>query len=81
MPDHWASYVVVHRQWKYMQNKDGSHVELYDLQKDPLEKIQVEHEYPEETKQCQQQLKQWLDSLPTEPTGNIFSSLRANLKK
>ncbi len=79
-PDHWASYVVVHKQWKFLQNKDGSHTELYDLQKDPLEKNTVHAANPDVIKECQHLLTQWLNSLPENPTGDVFSSLRKMIK-
>ncbi|MED6315395.1 MAG: sulfatase-like hydrolase/transferase, partial [Verrucomicrobiota bacterium] len=36
-PDHWAAYAVVSQKWKLLTNRNGSHLELYDLLADPLE--------------------------------------------
>ena len=36
-PFHWVTYAVVDQQWKLLSNRDGSHVELYDIAADALE--------------------------------------------
>ena len=37
-PHHWAAHVVVDAHWKLLASSKYEHVELYDLQQDPLEK-------------------------------------------
>ena len=45
-PDHWAGYVVVQEHWKLLVSADSSHAELYELQKDPLEKEDLSQSRP-----------------------------------
>jgi arylsulfatase A-like enzyme len=55
-PDHWAGHVVVDQHWKLLASTDGSHVKLYDLQNDPLEKDDLSASQPELVNRLRQQL-------------------------
>lgn len=75
-PDHWVSWAVVHDHYKLAANKDLSHVELYDLAVDPLEKKDIADANAEQLAALKKKLSDWQASLPEKPTGNVFSSLR-----
>lgn len=75
-PDHWVSYAVVHQTWKLVVNKDSSYVELYDIANDPYEQNDLKAQQPETVKQLLATLEGWQQSLPEEPQGEVFSSLR-----
>lgn len=75
-PFHWAAYAVVDDHWKLLANRDFSHVELYDLNADPLEQNDLAETKAKVATALKQKLTQWQDSLPTKPTGPVFSSLR-----
>ena len=79
-PDHWVSYAVVSQNWKLVTNRTAGYVELYDLVKDPLEKNDLKEKHPLQVIQLTKMLAQWQTTLPTKPTGNVFSKLR-NPKK
>ena len=75
-PDHWASYAVVHKNWKLLANRDSKYVELYDLVVDPAEKNDLREKYPGTVNQLKKMLSKWQSTLPVKPTGNVFSNLR-----
>ena len=79
-PDHWVSYAVVSQNWKLVTNRTAGYVELYDLMMDPLEKNDLKEKHPLQVIQLTKMLAQWQTTLPTKPTGNVFSKLR-NPKK
>ncbi|MEC9094058.1 MAG: sulfatase-like hydrolase/transferase [Planctomycetota bacterium] len=79
-PDHWAAYAVVSQKWKLLTNRNGSHLELYDLLADPLETQDLRTQRPAVVKQMAEMLTQWKSTLPAKPVGDVFSSLR-NSKK
>ena len=75
-PDHWVSYAVVHENWKLLTNRDASHVELYDLAADPYEEADLRERKPEVARKLMNQVEAWKSSLPTKPTGQVFSAER-----
>ncbi len=75
-PDHWVSYAVVSQNWKLVANRDTGYVELYNLVTDPLEKNNLKERHPKVVKELTKALEQWQMTLPTKPTGNVFSNLR-----
>jgi N-acetylgalactosamine-6-sulfatase len=75
-PYHWVTYAVVDRQWKFLSNAAGSHVELYDIAKDPLEKEDRAAAQPEMVQEIRTKLETWKSTLPEKPVGNVFSSER-----
>lgn len=76
-PYHWVSYAVVDQQWKLVTNADSSYVELYDLVNDPYEKSDLKTMNPNVVQQILKQLDDWKTTLPSEPTGNVFSAERS----
>jgi N-acetylgalactosamine-6-sulfatase len=79
-PDHWVSYAVASMQWKLVANNDLTHFELFDLEKDPLEKEDLKDEKPEVVKDLLAKIRKWKSTLPAKPTGNVFSNLRKSAK-
>ena len=75
-PEHWASYSMVEKEWKLVSNKDGSFCELYNIVKDPLEKVDLSKKNPEVAQEMLKKLDGWKGSLPVAPTGDVFSDLR-----
>ncbi len=75
-PFHWAGYAVVDDHWKLLASHDLSHIELYDLEADPLEQNDLAQARAEVATALKQRLAEWRDSLPAEPTGPVFSALR-----
>jgi len=75
-PYHWVSWAVVDRQWKLLANRDLSHFELYDIASDPLEKVALQQQKPDEAQHLLELLKAWQATLPAKPTGNVFSKER-----
>ena len=75
-PHHWAAHAVVDRQWKFLSNAAGSHVELYDIAKDPLEKEDRSAAQPEVVQEIRTKLETWKSTLPEKPVDNVFSSER-----
>ena len=79
-PDHWVSYAVASMQWKLVANNDLSHFELFDLEKDPLEKKDLKDEKPDVAKDLLAKIRKWKSTLPAKPKGNVFSGLRKTSK-
>jgi N-acetylgalactosamine-6-sulfatase len=77
-PYHWVSYAVVHDNWKLLTNRDSSYSELYDLAADPYEKRDLGKERPEAAARLQAKLEAWKKTLPSKPSGNVFSQERAS---
>lgn len=75
-PEHWASWVVVHENWKLLLNIDLSYRELYDIASDPLEKKDLSEEKPDVVDDLEKLLADWRATLPDKPTGNVFSEER-----
>ena len=75
-PYHWVSYAVVKDQWKLLTNGDGSYVELYNMADDPMEVDDLKKRHAKTVQQLQKELKDWQQTLPDHPTGNIFSAER-----
>ena len=73
---HWVAYAVVHNQWKFVTNSDGSKEELYDIVADPYEATDVKDAHPEAFAQSKKLLADWKKTLPAKPSGNVFSELR-----
>ena len=75
-PFHWVSFSVVDGTWKLLANRNLDYVELYDLSTDPLEQRNQSDTKPQKVSELLTKLKTWKDSLPAEPNGEVFSSLR-----
>ena len=78
MTQNRLSYAIVHENWKLVANKDFSKCELYDLVADPLEKLELSKAQPVVVEKLVQAIQDWIQTLPTSPSGPVFSSLRAN---
>ncbi|MDG2127736.1 MAG: sulfatase-like hydrolase/transferase [Fuerstiella sp.] len=76
-PYHWVSWAVVDQNWKLVTNADSSYVELFDIVADPYENSDLKEARPEPVKQLLDRLAEWKETLPTEPTGNVFSDERS----
>jgi len=76
-PDHWAAHAIVDAHWKLLLSPRQDHVELYDLQQDPMEKADLSQSYPDVVTQLRQKLAAWHSTLPPKPTGDVFSQERA----
>ena len=68
------------KQWKLVANNDLSHCELFDLEKDPMEKNDLKDENPDVVKDLLAKIRKWQSSLPAKPTGKVFSGLRKTSK-
>lgn len=75
-PDHWVSWAMVREHYKLVANQDFTHFALFDLARDPLETEDLFNRLPELGASMTQVLKTWKTSLPTQPKGQVFSSLR-----
>lgn len=78
-PYHWVSYAVVHDHWKFVCNQDGKYCELFDLRTDPFEKQDVSASQVDVVKNMKTLLADWKSTLPSKPTGNVFSAERKGL--
>ena len=78
-PYHWVSYAIVDQNWKLLTNKDSSYLELFDLAADPYEKSDLRQQQPEVVDHLLEKLADWKATLPTKPTGKVFSKERASL--
>lgn len=78
-PYHWVSYAVVQDHWKFVCNQDGKHCELFDLKTDPFEKQDVSASQVDVVKNMKTLLADWKSTLPSKPTGNVFSAERKGL--
>lgn len=78
-PDHWVAYAVVFKEWKLVSSQDGSYVELYRIVEDPYEENDLKEENPEVVADLISQLRAWKCSLPSAPSGQVFSAERETL--
>lgn len=75
-PDHWVAYAIVDQQWKMVTSINAEAIELYNITKDPYEKIDLKGDYPEVVSQLSKKLADWKASLPDQPDENCFSNER-----
>ncbi|QDT08602.1 sulfatase [Planctomycetes bacterium K23_9] len=73
---HWVSYAVVHEQWKLLSSSDASHVELYDLDSDPLESVDLKNEQKTVVASLLSKIESWKETLPASPDPSLFSAER-----
>jgi N-acetylgalactosamine-6-sulfatase len=74
-------YAMVHKQWKLVSDRKFSTFELFDLVTDPLESKDLSKLNNEVTQNLIGMIKDWTKSLPENPAGPVFSSLRAEPAK
>ncbi len=75
-PHHWVSWAVVDQKWKLVASKNLGYIELYDILNDPFETNDLKEKEPEIVKSLLKQLTQWQTTLPSKPSGNVFSAER-----
>ena len=75
-PHHWVAYAIVDQNWKLLSNPDGSHAELYDVAKDPMERDDLSASQTEIVADLLAKIEAWKATLPAEPSGDVFSSER-----
>ena len=75
-PNHWVSFAIVHQNWKLVTNRDFGYFELYDIAVDVAEENDLKEKEPKVVSELLVKLKVWKESLPTKPTGRVFSALR-----
>ena len=68
---------MIHQNWKLLTNRDATHAELYDITFDPYEKVDLSNAKSEVVVEMMQQIDHWKSTLPTAPSGNVFSSERS----
>ena len=76
-PDHWVALAVMDQNWKLVANRDATYVELYDIVGDPMEQHDLKESKPQVAAEMLAKLNAWTRSLPTEPTGDVFSAERS----
>ncbi|TWU19795.1 sulfatase-like hydrolase/transferase [Allorhodopirellula heiligendammensis] len=79
-PYHWVAYAIVDQNWKLLANEDLSYFELYDIAQDPYEKTDLKSSESVATDVLLAKLKQWKSTLPSQPSGSVFSTERDNPK-
>ncbi|MEM7476266.1 MAG: sulfatase-like hydrolase/transferase [Planctomycetota bacterium] len=79
-PNHWVAWATVQDHWKLVANRDLSHIELYDISTDVAEANDLSADNQDVVARLKQQLLDWRNSLPSKPTGEVFSSLRKDGK-
>ncbi|MEO0448192.1 MAG: sulfatase-like hydrolase/transferase, partial [Verrucomicrobiota bacterium] len=79
-PDHWVSWAVVQDHWKLVSNRDLSYHELYNIAADVSEQANLWEQQPEVGARLLAQLRDWQDTLPKNPTGNVFSEERSTIE-
>ena len=77
---HWASYAVVHNQWKLLASEKYEHMELYNIVADPLEQKDLAKANPKAVKELLKELNNWKKELPTSLDPKCFSELRKGAK-
>jgi N-acetylgalactosamine-6-sulfatase len=70
-------YAVLDGQWRLLTSMNFEVLELYDVNKDPLEKNNVNSSNPEIASELLNKLKAWHATLPEKPNPECFSKYRA----
>jgi N-acetylgalactosamine-6-sulfatase len=73
----WPTEGVRDGKWKLLVNKETQKVELYDLANDWAETTDVAADYPEVVKMLTQQIADWKQGLPSEPSASCLSAGRS----
>ncbi|MEM6259640.1 MAG: sulfatase-like hydrolase/transferase [Planctomycetota bacterium] len=58
--------------WKLFMNPDGSRLELYNIPRDPQERLSVESKYPDVVKEMSKALLEWKKSLPDQVSDSSY---------
>lgn len=76
--NHWVSWAVVDGHWKLVTNRNQDHIELYEISTDPYEKNNRFESERTIANNLVTKVKEWQATLPTKPSGDVFSELRKN---
>lgn len=76
-PDHWVSWAIVQETWKLVANGNLDHVELYRIDADLSESTNVAESQSGTVQILLGMTKDWQNTLPEEPDGDVFSTERA----
>lgn len=76
LPYTWPSLGVRDGKWKLLVNRETGQMELYDLESDWAEKMDLAARYPEVVEALYAKLMAWKAELPTEPSPSAISSRR-----
>ena len=71
------AFAVVYKQWKMVADRELSKFELFDLVADPLESKEISTENQGVVEELKNLIVEWQKTLPTTPSGPVFSALRA----
>jgi len=77
----WPHLGIREGKWKMMINQELNRNELYDIDADWAEMINVAGANPEIVKTLTEKMLSWKRSLPAEPPAHCFSRLRAEQRK
>lgn len=77
----WPKLGIRDGRWKLVTNKDSLRTELYDLEGDWAEAVDVSAEHPKIVTQLLEQVYDWKKTLPVAPDKNSISKERNNLKQ
>ncbi len=77
-PDHWVSWAIVQNNWKLVASRNFEYAELYQIDCDFSESNNFAGKEHEIANELLGRLTHWSQSLPQAPSGNVFSSERAN---
>jgi N-acetylgalactosamine-6-sulfatase len=64
--------------WKLVTNRNQDHIELYEISTDPYEKNNRFESDRTIANNLATKVKEWQATLPTKPSGDVFSELRKN---
>jgi len=71
--ENWST---VQGQWKLLASPDLSKIQLYNIATDVAEANNLANKNPEVAAKLLQSIKDWKNTLPKKPTGNVFSKFR-----
>ncbi|MFC1764487.1 sulfatase [Planctomycetota bacterium] len=75
-PDVWPHRGIRDGQWKLLYNAKLGKTELYNIEADWAEEMDVSREHPEIVEKLSKQLNDWTKTLPTSPPAHCYSRLR-----
>lgn len=78
-PYFWASAGIQEDNWRLLVNKDLGMKELYNINSDFSEHINLIESHPEKALELQEKLDEWERSLPENPSPDCFSAERKKL--
>ena len=80
-PHHWVAYAIVDEEWKLLANPGLTYCELYQITLDPYEKADQKEIRPEITQRLLKKIRQWQSTLPSKPSGDVFSRERESANR